>query len=177
MSQSALNIDYTGFFPNASSLFIFFQLWVIFSQGDGTYQYEISVNWICYIAQADWANFSILWEEKKKQKSGVGGSENHSSGLLNVLGKEMNVSGEKKSFPISIIRNALVLVHRTNLKLKIGKKIAFEIQMLHYWSRMHWNGSGLSPLPVTKRLPGHCSCCNYSSCLHGKVIGKYLMYF
>lgn len=107
----------------------------------------------------------------------MGGSENHSSGLLNVLGKEMNVLGEKKSFPISIIRNALVLVHRTNLKLKIGKKIAFEIQMLHYWSRMHWNGSGLSPLPVTKRLPGHCSCCNYSSCLHGKVIGKYLMYF
>lgn len=98
MSQSALNIDYTGFFPDASSLFIFFQLWVIFSQGDGTYQYEISVNWIRYIAQADWANFSILWEEKKKQKSGVGGSENHSSALLNVLGKEMNVLGEKKVF-------------------------------------------------------------------------------
>lgn len=53
----------------------------------------------------------------------MGGSENHSSGLLNVLGKEMNVSGEKKSFPISIIRNALVLVHRTNLKLKIEKKL------------------------------------------------------
>lgn len=67
MSQSALNIDYTGFFPDASSLFIFFQLWVIFSQGDGTYQYEISVNLIRYIAQADWANFSILWEEKKSK--------------------------------------------------------------------------------------------------------------
>lgn len=52
----------------------------------------------------------------------MGGSENRSSGLLNVLGKEMNVLGEKKSFPISIIRNALVLVRRTNLKLKIEKK-------------------------------------------------------
>lgn len=72
-------------------------------------------------------------------------------------------------------------MHRFLFLQQIKKELFLHLQSKYYIIDLECvrRIPGPSPPPhhVTKRLPGHCSCCNYGSCLHGKVIGKYLIYF